>query len=235
MNSRLWGRESSYLQKEDAAVPCVLTLQRAVETVCTQTHTQSWDPWTLEGCHGVYLYTGGTWRKLRSRRLFFSLQQHTGWLIDVQGSQSAKKGKHTRKHFFNCRLLAGSITRCIWNVHVSMWGQLVRKFLVEFCFHFIQVLCHLSFTSTIIWGWLLLKVDTVFVKTQSYFRLHLCTDKRPYSLALEFTSVTHNSEACFSEAHFFRETSSSAGQKMWDGNLQRVSHGHNSILLITLM
>ena len=123
--------------------------------------------------HGVYLSTGGAWRKLRSRRLFFGLQQHPGWLIDVQGSQPAKKGKHTRKHFINCRLLAGSITRCIWNVHVSMWGQLVRKFLVEICFHFSQVLCHLSFTSTLIWGWLLLKLDTVFVKTQSCFLLLL--------------------------------------------------------------
>lgn len=157
MDSRLWGRESSYLQKEDAAAPCVLTLQRAVETVYTQTYTQSWDPWTLEGCHGVYLYKDGAWRKLRSRRLFFSLHQHPGWLIDVQGSQSAKKGKHTWKHFFNCRLLAGSITRCIWNVHVYMWGQLVRKFLVEFCFHssslppLFHFHCHLRLTSTESW------------------------------------------------------------------------------------
>lgn len=124
----------------------------------------------------MYLSTGGAWRKLRSRRLFFSLQQHPGWLIDVQGSQPAKKGKHTRKHFISCRLLAGSVTRCIWNVHVSMWGQLVWKFLVEICFHFSQVLCHLSFTSTLIWGWLLLKLDAVFVETQSCFLLLLYSD-----------------------------------------------------------
>lgn len=92
-------------------------------------------PMDLGGSHGVYISTGGAWRKLRSRRLFFSLQQHPGWLTDVQGSQPAKKGKHTWKHFINCGLLAGSMTRCIWNVHVYMWGQLVRKFLVEFCFH----------------------------------------------------------------------------------------------------